>query len=380
MKRFTAITLVIVILMSSFALTSCDASNVVVGIFRELIGAVVHKHTPGVMPAIESTCSEHGFTEGSYCVTCGETLVPQKETPLKPHTQVIVPAVESTCVNNGKSEGIYCLICSTVIIEPKSIPLSTHTYDDDNDASCNYCGYLRDVQCAHATFENIPSKESTCTETGLTAGVKCKDCGEIILAQEATPLKEHIASDWIVDQNATLDAEGLKHIECTECKIVLSSSPIAKLVWVEVDSGTFEYATFPSGFWTGNSIYTSMQKEPYTEYETETTKRVVTVQKAGFVYWHWMYPLSGTITAGDRVIYYKYSTYNPYVASWGPYTVFGAFKSTKSYPEAYDSYNDPNQWYKVTDRSSDHQGSLYWYRFEYYTCTYTDYVISSGEN
>ena len=218
MKRFTAITLVIVILISSITLTSCDASNVVVGIFRELIGALVHKHTPGVMPAIESTCSEHGFTEGSYCVTCGETLVPQKETPLKPHTQVIVPAVESTCVNNGKSEGIYCLICSKIIIEPKTSPLAAHSYSDDNDESCNVCGYLRDVKCAHSNLENLPEKESSCTETGLTAGVKCKDCDEIILAQESTPFKEHVKSDWIIDKNATETEEGLKHIDCLVCK------------------------------------------------------------------------------------------------------------------------------------------------------------------
>ena len=46
--------------------------------------------------------------------------------------------------------------------------------------------------CAHANKTNVgESKEATCTETGLTAGEKCFDCGYILTAQVATPKTAH---------------------------------------------------------------------------------------------------------------------------------------------------------------------------------------------
>ena len=43
------------------------------------------------------------------------------------------------------------------------------------------------------TEEVIPGKEATCTETGLTEGVKCAVCGEILIEQEVVPALGH---DW----------------------------------------------------------------------------------------------------------------------------------------------------------------------------------------
>lgn len=41
------------------------------------------------------------------------------------------------------------------------------------------------------TEETIPGKAATCTATGLTDGVKCSACGEILKAQEEIPLESH---------------------------------------------------------------------------------------------------------------------------------------------------------------------------------------------
>ncbi len=41
------------------------------------------------------------------------------------------------------------------------------------------------------TEEIIPAVPATCTETGLTEGLKCSECGEILTAQEEVPAKGH---------------------------------------------------------------------------------------------------------------------------------------------------------------------------------------------
>lgn len=60
--------------------------------------------------------------------------------------------------------------------------------------------------------------------------------------------------------------------------------------WVESGKGSKNYSPyFPSKFDTSHWIYTSFAKAALSSYETETTKRVVTNNWAGYVYWHWMY-------------------------------------------------------------------------------------------
>ena len=151
--------------------------------------------------------------------------------------------------------------------------------------------------------------------------------------------------------------------------------------WSKTSSGSFEYSdkfsTYAPGFDTSHSIY-SMAKSPYTAYENESTKRTVSNSWTGYIYWHWMYDCNSS-SAGDRVIYYQKgrgtssATGNDY-----GYKYFGAFKSSTNYTRVTHSYTQNTtyyKWYKVTDRSSYSlsQGSLYWYRFDYYTCSYTDY-------
>ncbi len=74
--------------------------------------------------------------------------------------------------------------------------------------------YLYDVFVsgdAHVhTEETIPGKEATCTEAGLTEGVKCSDCGEILTAQVEIPAEGHT---WNIDEEYTA-----RH--CTVCSAV----------------------------------------------------------------------------------------------------------------------------------------------------------------
>ncbi len=63
-----------------------------------------------------------------------------------------------------------------------------HTYDNECAAICNKCGSER--YTTH-TEEEIPAVQATCSNTGLTSGIKCSVCGEIIVAQETLEALPH---------------------------------------------------------------------------------------------------------------------------------------------------------------------------------------------
>lgn len=142
--------------------------------------------------------------------------------------------------------------------------------------------------------------------------------------------------------------------------------------WEQTATDSVKYATFPSGFDTSNSIYTSFAKSAYAASETTNTKREVTNTWAGYVYWHWMYDCGGA-NAYNRLPYSQKGI-GPAPNYYG-YKYFGAFCSTNDYATyGTNNYNDGTVW-KVTDKTSyaDTQGSWWWYRFSYYTSTYVDY-------
>ncbi|MGM9524455.1 MAG: InlB B-repeat-containing protein [Faecousia sp.] len=143
--------------------------------------------------------------------------------------------------------------------------------------------------------------------------------------------------------------------------------------WVKSGSGSAKYASFPSGFDTSHSIYTSFAKSAYSEYENTTAKRVVSNSWTGYVYWHWMYDTNKANGTSTRAIYNKYG--------WGEngylYQYFGAFTdSNGSYSSDTGYCNSLGiRNYIVPGRTawSDCQGATRWFRFDYYTSSYTDY-------
>ncbi len=58
--------------------------------------------------------------------------------------------------------------------------------------------YEKTSTCAHANTGDIgEAKAATCTENGITAGEKCKDCGTIITPQETIPATGHTYVDGV---------------------------------------------------------------------------------------------------------------------------------------------------------------------------------------
>ena len=175
-----------------------------------------------------------------------------------------------------------------------------------------------------------------------------------------------------------LDGQNVKNLGSPKETVYLEAIwTSTEPVWVEADSGSFYFGDIPSTVDMNHDVFKNMKTEAYVEYETETTKRVVTIQWAGYVYWHWMYDTKAA-GSSERAIYYKKGT--------GPdngfgYKYFFAFTSTKG-NYASDKYYCNSQYmtnYIVNDQKTSNKdcgGATRWFRFDYYICTYTDYVLS----
>lgn len=145
----------------------------------------------------EPTCTEMGYTVFT-CKDCGDTYTGDY-TDAKGHSykeEVTAP----TCTELGYSTFI-CMVCG-------------HSYKG-NETSTTEHSYSKDVT------------NPTCTELGYTT-IICDNCGDThkINYVEATG---HEKSEWIVDVPATIEAAGLKHIECTVCGETLETAEIPQL-------------------------------------------------------------------------------------------------------------------------------------------------------
>ena len=139
--------------------------------------------------------------------------------------------------------------------------------------------------------------------------------------------------------------------------------------WVQSGTDSSYYATFPSGFSTGHTFYTSYMKAPYADSETTTAKRTVSSVLDGYIYWKWMYDCGGS-SAGDRVIAEKSGT----GFSGFNYKYFIASISYTNYTQSYSGYI--GYYYSITNMWQSYNeslGSRYWYRFDRNKSTYIDY-------
>ena len=113
------------------------------------------------------------------------------EPPVHVHTEEIIPAVEPSCTTAGLTEGKKCSDCGEILVAQQEDPITDHIYDNQYDESCNKCGNIREVECAHKDTITLKGYAATCTSTGLTNGTQCTQCGEIIEEQKVISAKKH---------------------------------------------------------------------------------------------------------------------------------------------------------------------------------------------
>lgn len=192
--------------------------------------------------------------------------------------------------------------------------------------------------------------------------------------------EENEKSDWVKVSEVPSSAK----ITDTKWKYTLTetteSSQSTLAGWIYngyrtevVDEGTFEYATFPSGFDTASSIY----KEMYTSKDavpvaSGAERAIISDSMAGYIYWHYAYPLSEVNMAGNRFIA---KTYHFWIDGCGYTDIFCAFKSDIDYTTTTIGKYTDETIYKIPDAYTSYEesgGSYWWLRFEYYSCTYRD--------
>ena len=189
-------------------------------------------------------------------------------------------------------------------------------------------------------------------------------------------------SDWVraetVPEGARVEERKWVYTK-TETKESVSGSvsdwTLTGSYWKKTGSGSSTYASFPSGFHTDSWYYKNFEKSPYAAYENSVTKREVSNAWAGYIYWHWIYDTGQSSASAERAILDK--------CGWGVdgyyYQYFYAFNSTKG------DYNSDTghcnalglRNYIIPDQCTSYAesgGAARWFRFDFYTSTYTDYL------
>ena len=244
---------------------NCDDSYV-----GDYTDKIAHDYTQTVT---NPTCTEHGFTTNT-CINCGDEFV-SDYTEKKPHNykaEIAKPTCTAfgyttyTCADCGdsyvadytdKTEHNYdkkvipptctehgytvytCPDCGKEYIGDYT-EHKNHNYTKTVIApTCTEMGYtIFTCDCgdtykgdytdkiAHSYIADVT--EPTCTASGYTV-YTCENCGKTYKS-EYTDMLGHAPSEWIVDEPATIEHAGEKHIECLTCGEVLSSAAIPQLV------------------------------------------------------------------------------------------------------------------------------------------------------
>ena len=101
------------------------------------------------------------------------------------------------------------------------------------------------------------AKAPTCQESGLTEGIKCNLCGEMVVPQVTIEKLECTPGEWIIDKESSKTEDGLKHNNCTMCGNVVKEIVIyAGSVGLECRIRTYEdtYAIVGIGTCTDTEI------------------------------------------------------------------------------------------------------------------------------
>jgi len=170
------------------------------------------------MTVTAASCVTAG-SERRTCSRCGE--YEEHTVSATGHRMQEEEAVPATCTNPGKTKYVYCSVCNAVFEEKMEIPALEHAFENGvcircgvEDGSrppvptepphvhswvnatctipkhCSSCGITEGSALGHKE-RIIPSKNPTCTESGLSEGKNCYVCGEVIIAQTKIPAKGH---------------------------------------------------------------------------------------------------------------------------------------------------------------------------------------------
>lgn len=122
---------------------------------------------------------------------------------------------------------LFCISYSSVKVNAVETENQGQTEETENEET------TQEEEHKH-TEVVVEGKESTCTETGLTAGVVCGECGEILLAQEVIEINpnNHTFGEWVkVDElNEQKTCSGCGYAETREIQNeVITPDPLPEV-------------------------------------------------------------------------------------------------------------------------------------------------------
>lgn len=174
-------------------------------------------HTDGEVKTekyITVSCTENAsHDEVTYCADCKKeinrnTIVTEPAKGHTPKSPVEENRIEATCTENGSYDEVaYCRACNEEIARENIIIAAGHKE------------------------QTIPAVSPTCTETGLTNGIKCSVCEEILKAQEIVEAKGHTPGDPVAENmqdsiNCQTTGSADKVVRCTLCEEEISRESI----------------------------------------------------------------------------------------------------------------------------------------------------------
>ena len=217
------------------------------------------------------TCTEAGYT--TYTCACGDTYKGDEVAALG-HTEVTDAAKAPTCTETGLTEGKHCSVCNEVILAQTTVDALGHTWVDASctaPKTCSVCQATEGEAKGHSyttvvtaptcttkgyttytctcgdtykgdekdalghTEQTLPAKDATCTETGLTEGKKCTECGTVTVAQTVVVALGH---DMIVDKAVAAGCESTGLTEgshCSRCDHKVAQTVVPALGHADAD-------------------------------------------------------------------------------------------------------------------------------------------------
>lgn len=286
-----------------------------------------HSYSDTVMQA--ATCTEGG-TSVKACTKCG--IVTEVAVAAVGHQYTAWNTQNATCSANG-SRSRTCRVCSYV--ENQVLPALGHNYTVTKHA---------------ATCSQYAIYEYTCT--------KCGDNYKLNEGQMTSQWLDSVPSGMSAGDFRTKTQYRYSDYQTkTSTATTLDGYTLKGSTWIKASSGSVKYVdSWPSGFSTSSSLFTTYDKagSKVTETETATTKTAVDSDvKCGYLYYHWCYA----------------NSYYSQAASSGSYTTFHAYYSTTA-PESYTCDTSDNS-YKTSHSGCSNSA---WYFvadvYEQKYCTY----------
>ncbi len=188
----------------------------------QLVIPVTEEHTWGEYTSNnDATCTTPG-TKTAECTVCGaKDTKEDTDNPAKGHSYLenLKEEVPATCTEDGIKAHYECTVCGAKFVEKiteqeaPAEPLKEYIEVTEE----NYDELLKIPALGHNEVK-LEAVAATCTATGLTEGLKCDRCGEVLVPQTVVPTIPHKNDLKLEAVKETCETWGLTEgVKCSVC-------------------------------------------------------------------------------------------------------------------------------------------------------------------